>query len=102
MASKADKSFKKNAVEMFISSAAQIPESAPQPATTEEDDKHVTDIKVPAGYMLQREYKSERMQLLLRPTTKKMIKQQADARGISMNDLVNQILDEYAEGIMNK
>ena len=101
MASKAEKNFKKSAAEMFISSAEQIPESKPQPATTEENDNYVTDIKVPAGYRLQREYKSERMQLLIRPTTKKMIKQQADARGISMNDLVNQILDEYAERMMN-
>ena len=102
MASKAEKNFKKNAVEMFISSAAQIPESEPQPAATEENDKYVTDIKVPAGYRLQREYKSERMQLLIRPTTKKMIKQRAAVLGISMNDLINQILDEYVEGMVNE
>lgn len=103
MASKAEKNFKKNAAEMFISSASQIPESEPQPATTEEDgDKYVTDIKVPAGYRLQREYKSDRLQLLIRPTTKKRIKQRAAALGISVNDLVNQILDEYTEGMVNE
>ena len=89
--------FKKNAAEMFISSAVQIPDGEPQPATTEEDDKYVFDVKVPAGYRLQREYKSERMQLLIRPSTKQVIKKQAAAQGISMNDLVCKILDEYAE-----
>lgn len=47
--------------------------------------------------MLRKDYKSERMQLLLRPDTKKDIKRLAAERGISMNDLVNNILEEYVE-----
>ena len=37
------------------------------------------------------------MQLLVRPATKEAIKKAAAAQGLSMNDLVNNILDEYAE-----
>ena len=54
-----------------------------------------TDL--PKGYKLVKENKSERMQLLVRPATKEAIKKAAAAQGLSMNDLVNNILDEYAE-----
>lgn len=83
--------FKRNTAEMFISGADDI-----KPAT-KTDTAPVPGFEVPTGYRLQREYKSERMQLLVRPTTKEIIKQRAAALGISMNDLVCQILDEYVE-----
>ena len=84
----AKKDFKKNTAELFIS-AADEPQEAPQ--QTQEG------LAIPKGYKLVKEYKSERMQLLVRPATKEAIKQAAAAQGVSMNDLVNQILDEYAE-----
>ena len=84
----AKKDFKKNPAEMFISTAERQPEAAP--ANTE-------SIVVPKGYKMVREAKSQRMQLLVRPTTKDAIRKAAAAQGLSMNDLVNQILDEYAE-----
>ncbi len=80
------KDFKKNPVEMFISTA-EDPQEAPQPE----------GVTIPKGYKLVKENKSERMQLLVRPATKEAIRQAAAAQGLSMNDLVNQILDEYAE-----
>ena len=83
----AKKDFKKNTAELFISAADA--EEAPQ--QTQEG------LAIPKGYKLVKEYKSERMQLLVRPATKEAIKQAAAAQGVSMNDLVNQILDEYAE-----
>lgn len=79
------KDFKKNPVEMFIST--EEPQEAPAPE----------GVTIPKGYKLVKENKSERMQLLVRPATKDAIRQAAAAQGISMNDLVNQILDEYAE-----
>ena len=80
------KSFKKSADALFVS----VPEE--QPEVTQADS-----FAAPKGYRLVREQKSDRMQLLIRPTTKEAIKKAAQAQGISMNDLVNQLLDEYAE-----
>ena len=45
----------------------------------------------------QKEYKSVRLQLLIRPTTKSDLKRIADDRGQSLNDLINQVLEEYTE-----
>ena len=45
----------------------------------------------------QKEYKSVRLQLLIRPTTKSGLKRIADDRGQSLNDLINQVLEEYTE-----
>lgn len=54
-------------------------------------------FQIPKGYRLEREFKSVRMQLLVRPSTKEAIKREAAAQGVSMNDLINKLLDEYAE-----
>ncbi len=78
------KDFKKNTAELFISAA-------------EEQEAPKQEIVIPKGYKLVKGNKSARMQLLVRPTTKAAIKKAADAQGLSMNDLVNNILDEYAE-----
>ena len=80
------KSFKKSADALFVS----VPEEQLEATQTD-------SFTAPKGYRLVREQKSERMQLLIRPTTKEAIKKAAQAQGISMNDLVNQLLDEYAE-----
>lgn len=85
----AKKDFKKNAAELFINTdAAEDLTQAPE---------KTEGYAIPKGYRLAKEYKSERMQLLVRPTTKDTIKKLAAAEGLSMNDLVNRILDEYAE-----
>ena len=80
------KDFKKNTAELFIS-AAEEQREAPQPA----------GVTIPKGYRLVKELKSERMQLLVRKATKEAIKNAAAAQGISMNDFVNTILDDYVE-----
>lgn len=86
------KSFKTPA-EMFISGAEQTAqEYQAKPAQDAEQG-----FTIPKGYRLAKEYKTERMQLLVRPTTKEAIKKAAAAQGVSMNDLINQLLDEYAE-----
>lgn len=53
------------------------------------------EIMPPRGYVLRKEYKNARLQLLIRPTTKKEIVTLAKKRGISINELLNQILDLY-------
>lgn len=42
-----------------------------------------------------KEKKSEHVQLLFRPTTKKMIKEMADREEISMNELISNILEDW-------
>ena len=53
------------------------------------------NIPLPNGMQLVRETKSERVQILVRPFTKKMIKQEAESKSVSMNDLINTILEEH-------
>jgi hypothetical protein len=83
----AKKDFKKNAAELFISTAE---EPAQRPAEQE-------SLSIPKGYKLVKENKSERMQLLVRPTLKEAIRKEAAAQGLTMNDLVNNIFEEYLE-----
>ena len=83
-------SFKKNTAELFIS-AAEEPQEVPSGSRATEG------VVVPKGYKLVKENKSDRMQLLVRPTIKEAIKKEAAAQGVSMNDLVNCIFEEYLE-----
>lgn len=82
---KKGRSFKKDPMDLLISSAELIEKTEPVKETA----------TIPKGYKLVKEAKSERTQFLLRPTTKEAIKEAAAERGVSMNDLVNDILDEY-------
>lgn len=84
----AKKDYKMDVMREFMS-APEAPE-APQKAQD--------GANVPKGYVLVRESKSARMQLLVRPTTKEALRRAAGAQGLSVNDLVNQILDNYIEG----
>ena len=92
-----------SAAEIFISNAGsqeqeQTPKEAPAQKKKKEDKPVAPSTpKIPAGYKLVPETKSERTQLLFRPTTKDTLREIAAARGISLNDLVNQILEEYIE-----
>lgn len=87
MASKKD--FKKSPAEMFIS-AAEEPE-APIEAPAEEN------IVIPKGYRLAPEIKNARLQLLLKPSTKESLKALAHSKCMSMNELINMILEDYIE-----
>lgn len=82
----AKKDFKKNTAELFLSDAEPEAPKAKQKGTS-----------IPKGYRLAKEYKSERLQLLIRPTTKEGLKEEATAQGISLNDLANNIFEEYLE-----
>ncbi len=84
----AKKEFKTNPAMQFISA----PEEKEAPRK-----KEAEPLTAPEGYVLVREGKSARMQLLIRPTTKQKLKALADAKGVSVNDLANTIFDEYIE-----
>lgn len=90
----AKKSFK-SAAELFLS-ATEIEPEAPKPETPKQEKK-AAGVNVPKGYKLVKENKSERMQLLIRPTIKESIRNIAAAQGLSMNDLINNIFEEYIE-----
>ena len=95
----AKKDFRKTAAELFISSAEEeqdAPQEAPQ-APQEAPQTAQEGFTIPRGYRLAKELKSERMQLLLRPALKESIRQEAAEQGLSMNDLVNNIFEEYLE-----
>lgn len=75
-----------NPAEMFISSSAPAREEvAPAPE----------GYKVNPLYI---ETKSERLQLLIQPSLKKALKEEAKRQSRSVNDLVNTILEEALKG----
>ena len=88
----AKKDFKKNTAEMFVTIPAE------EAKAVNADQKETPGgFVVPKGYRLEKETKSVRLQLLVRPGTKEAIKDLAEQQGLSMNDLVNTILEEYLE-----
>ena len=78
----------KNPAMQFISAAD---------AEGQQETQQQESVTIPKGYKLVKENKSERMQLLVRPALKEAIKQEAEAQGLSMNELVNTIFEEYLE-----
>lgn len=82
------KDFKTNPAELFISTAEEEPVKGSETAA---------DVAIPKGYKLVKEYKSERMQLLIRPAIKEGLKREAQEQGLSVNDLANNIFEEYLE-----
>lgn len=91
----AKKEFKTNPAMQFISAPE---EEKATPKKTAKKEEPAQELIPPAGYVLKRESKSERMQLLVRPTTKQALKKLAeDKGGISVNDLANTIFEEYIE-----
>ena len=83
----AQKNFK-GAADMFFSSV-KMQQEAPQGQN---------NFTVPEGYKLIKESKSVRMTILIRPTVKTALKKSADSQGLSMNDLINQLIESYLEG----
>lgn len=93
----AKKSFNNPAMQ-FISTAEE-PEARPAKATKAPREAEPQEgVRIPKGYKLVQETKSTRLQLLIRPTTKDALKEAAEAQGISLNELINQVLDDYIQG----
>lgn len=84
----AKKGFKIDPVMQFISTEEERPA---------EDQVQTSEGYDTRRYKLTPVAKTARLQLLVRPYTKEAIKKAADEQGLSMNELINQILDEYAE-----
>ena len=51
-------------------------------------------INIPVGYRLAPEPKSERVQLLIRPSIKDALKKKADTEKVSLNEYINQVLEK--------
>lgn len=91
----AKKDFKNPALS-FITTAEDEKQEA-QEREAAAPPKAAADLPIPKGFRLVPEYKSERIQLLVRPATKKAIARAAASQGISMNELINSILEEFIE-----
>lgn len=109
----------KNPAMQFISTAEEEREAATDTAAEEageiapaQSEKELTaedptelfrraaqaaGVNIPSGYRLAPAFKSARIQILARPETKKAIQKEAAALGLSMNELINRILDEHVE-----
>lgn len=98
------KTFKNTAAMQFITQPEeQEPTPAPTPAKEKKPSKKKPAApKIPEGYKMVKVSKSIRMQLLVRPLTKTKLKEVADNRGISVNALINDILEDYLERQGNK
>lgn len=91
-----------SAAEMFFSSVRAQQEAPQEPDTAQESPQEAPQapqdgFTIPKGYILTKESKSVRMGLLIRPTTKKALRKAADMQGLSMNDLINQLIEDYLE-----
>ena len=60
----------------------------------EQIGKAAEAFNLPTGYVLVKEAKTERLQVLIRPTTNKLLSDKAKQKGISKNELINQILEK--------
>ena len=50
---------------------------------------------IPDGYKLVRESKTDRLQLMIRPTTHAKLKKYAEDNGISKNEVINMLLENF-------
>lgn len=73
-----------------------------EPVTDPEEAAKLADVKVPEGYKLVREAKSRRMQIVLRPLTHARFKKACQEQGISQNELVNSLIENYLKEYMSK
>lgn len=95
----ATKNFKKNASEYFISSEAGTdPKPEPRnrtPRTSRLKKEDLEGLNLPRGYKVVKEARSERIQLLVRPSTKELLQADANKAGKSLNEFVNDLIEDY-------
>lgn len=80
-----------SAASQFISPEIRRKAEAEEAAQAIAEREH---INIPAGWQLKEEAKSARLQLLLKPSTKTALKDLADRKGVSVNQLVNTLLED--------
>ncbi len=77
--------------------------SAPERKTTKKEHQGTVPQKepqeaVPVGYRITPEPKSKRLNLLIRPSVYDALKQNAIVQNVSVNQLINEILQNYIKG----
>ena len=98
----------KNLVAMFGAEGDQGEDTQAEKKTKTEKEKKQKPAKkkpgaaapaadIPRGYVMKKESKSQRSSILFRPSTLEDLKAAAEKRGISFNDLCNQILENFLE-----
>lgn len=90
----AKKDFKTSAADMFITASEEPKPKTKRKATTPKAEAPI----VARGFQVVPEYKKERLQLLLKPSTKEDLKRIAQEDGVSVNELINRILEDYTKG----
>ena len=90
------KDFKNEDIASAFISAMNAPDPAPAPKKPAQKKAQAKpDFTPPKGWKLVKEARSERIQLLVRPTTREQLKAEADKAGQSLNEYVNNILEDY-------
>lgn len=98
------KDFKRSPTESFFSRPPEADPGTPKRKPKQEQppiNKRASADLIPKGYILKPEAKSERLNLLIKPSTKEGIKEAAEVKRTSVNNLINEILEDYlkkAEG----
>lgn len=86
----------KQAAMTFMSQTAEAQPEEHKTITAEETPRATArEAKAPEGYKLNPKYvetKSQRLQLLIQPSTQRALKEQAELKGISVNELANLLL----------
>ena len=76
---------------------------AAAPATMQKDSKETVHLQKGTAVCVQQPERSEnrtaRMQLVVTPSLKKRVAEVAQHAGVSVNELVNQLLDQYCAGM---
>ena len=80
----------------YLSPTEQIMSVGMQ-AQTEEKSETVINEKLPRGKKIVDESKSIRLQLLIKPSTKDILKNIAISQRTSLNNLINTILENYID-----
>lgn len=101
----AKKSFTQSATAAFISTEKAQEEAKPEPIKKEAPKKKPEAKKpadpagyeIPAGKRLAPELRNERLQLLISTRLKEGLKKAAELKGVSTNELINNIVSEYLE-----
>lgn len=82
----------KTASELFLT--PQEPAQKPEGSALEGPEA----AAIPDGYKIIREAKTERLQILIRPTTHEKLKHIAAETGQSKNEIINNLIENYIKG----
>jgi hypothetical protein len=94
------KSFKDNPALQFITTQPEEAEEGIKEVKPEPKQSATTE-KPPEGYKLDPRYvetKSRRLQLLMQPSLHAKIKTMAKDQGVSVNEFIHSVLEEYTKG----